>query len=85
MPSIFLTGEELAELTGYSRPHDQRRWLDAEGWRFVENAARRPIVSRAYAEARLGGAAAEDTRLVRPDWEALRKAMSDGATARKRP
>lgn len=73
MANLFLTSEELAELTGYIRPFDQCRWLDTEGWAFVQNAARRPIVSRAYAEARLGGATAADTRLVKPNFDALKR------------
>ncbi len=85
MAELFLTSDELAELTGYVRASDQCRWLDAEGWKFVRNAARRPIVSRAHAEARLGGAAVEDARLVKPDWDALKRTMSDGAAARKGP
>lgn len=40
--SEFLTAEELAEITGYKHPGSQREWLDANGWQYVLNAARRP-------------------------------------------
>ena len=35
---MFITPEELAELTGYRRNADQRRWLKSHGWKFVESA-----------------------------------------------
>jgi len=31
---MFITPEELAELTGYRRNADQRRWLKSHGWKF---------------------------------------------------
>ncbi|MCO5096450.1 MAG: DUF4224 domain-containing protein [Rhodocyclaceae bacterium] len=73
MAPLFLTPDELAELTGYARPFDQRRWLEVEGWVFAQNAARRPIVSRAYAETRLGGATVTDARPVKPNFDALKR------------
>lgn len=50
----FLTPDELATMTGYKLPCHQRTWLEKRGWIFVENRSRKPIVSRAYAEQRLG-------------------------------
>jgi hypothetical protein len=51
---MFLTPEELVELTGYNRMADQRKWLTARGWRFEVSAIGRPIVARSYAENILG-------------------------------
>jgi hypothetical protein len=51
---MFLTPDEIRELTGYQRHADQRAWLTRHGWKFEENAAGRPIVLRYYAEQRLG-------------------------------
>jgi hypothetical protein len=51
---MFLTTDEIRELTGYQRHADQRNWLTRNGWKFEENAAGRPIVLRSYAEKRLG-------------------------------
>lgn len=51
---MFLTAEELRELTGYQVPAHQKRWLSDRGWVFVVSAFGRPKVSRAYAEQRLG-------------------------------
>lgn len=43
--------EQLADtLTGYERPHYQRRWLDRHGWPYETDANHRPKVSRSYAE-----------------------------------
>lgn len=51
---LFLTPGEMEELTGYKRSLQQARWLDEHGWIFTQNANNRPIVTRKYAEARLG-------------------------------
>jgi hypothetical protein len=51
----FLSPEELAEITGYKHIASQREWLDANGWKYVLNAARRPIVGRWFARMHLAG------------------------------
>ena len=53
MPYL-LTDEEIAALTGYQRPADQRRWLAAHGWTFVLGGDGRPKVARAHADKQLG-------------------------------
>ncbi len=52
---IFLTAEELVEVTGYKHAASQREWLDKNGWHYVLNAAGKPIVGRKYAEMRMSG------------------------------
>lgn len=52
---LFLTRDELEELTGYRRPHEQVRWLTKRRWRFEQNAAGAPRVARAYLERRMVG------------------------------
>ncbi|MDH3645956.1 MAG: DUF4224 domain-containing protein [Gammaproteobacteria bacterium] len=47
---IFLTADELGELTGYQRPALQRRWLAENGYSFDVRADGKPIVSRAHYE-----------------------------------
>lgn len=55
---MFLTDEELSELTGYKRNADRCRWLNSHGWKFERSAITgRPAVSRNYAESRFSGAA----------------------------
>jgi len=66
---MFLTPDEVLILTGYQRHADQRRWLSDRGWAFEGNAAGRPVVSRAYAEQRLGVVSKE----IMPDFSSLRK------------
>lgn len=52
---LFLTGDELEQLTGYRRAHEQRRWLEKRRWLHETNAAGVPRVARAYFERRLVG------------------------------
>jgi hypothetical protein len=51
--SITLNQEELHELTGYEVPAWQIKWLKERGWVF-EVSRKRPKVSRAYFEQRMG-------------------------------
>ena len=51
---MFLTADELRDLTGYTLPAHQLRWLARHGWRHEVSGLGRPVVSRAYAERRLG-------------------------------
>ena len=52
---MILTAEELEAITGFRRPGHQVAELRRRGWRFEVAASGRPIVSRAYAEAKLSG------------------------------
>ena len=73
---MFLAPDQLADLTGYQRHADQRKWLAARGWVFEVAATGRPIVSAAYAEQRLGGAVSPAPTLQawQPNLAAIRKA-----------
>jgi len=51
---MFLTTNELAELTGYSRPSCQIRWLRQNGWPFAVGGDQRPKVLQAVVRVRLG-------------------------------
>ncbi len=75
-PSLFLTPGELAELTGRTSPAHQRKWLEANGYRFAVNANNRPIVAREHVLTRLGAAAAPAAPAtgVRPNFAALKAA-----------
>lgn len=55
---MFLTPEQIAELTGRIRASQQLAWLRDHGWRHETNAAGRPIVMVAEAERHLLGGAA---------------------------
>lgn len=56
---MLISPQDIAELTGYSRPTDQIRWLLTHGWVFEVGGDRRPKVLRAYAERRMGAGAVE--------------------------
>ncbi len=51
---MFLTPDELSDLTGYVIPAYQARWLNRSGYPFELSASGRPKVLRAYVERRLG-------------------------------
>lgn len=50
---MFLSRDELHELTDYKRPAEQIRWLTKRGYRFEVGASGRPKVLRATVETRL--------------------------------
>lgn len=52
---MFLTPEELADLTDRRRPADQARWLRENGYRFALSAAGRLKVLRAEVDRHLLG------------------------------
>lgn len=49
---MFLSPEDLHDLTGYKKPKLQRRWLTENGYRFDVRADGKPVVSRAHYESR---------------------------------
>ena len=59
---MFLTADDLALLTGYTRWSAQRRWLTARGYRHEVTAAGRPVVARAEVERHLVGTTAPRAR-----------------------
>ena len=73
---MFLTDEELAQLTGRERSDCQRRWLTQNGWKFAVNLNGRPVVSRAYAEFRLGGMTAAAELVIAAPSEAKAKEIA---------
>lgn len=74
--TIFLTPEEIAVLTGYTRKAEQRRELESLGIRFLVNHTGRPIVMRALLFEHFG---TSSQRSAMPDLAAL-EAISNGKT-----
>jgi hypothetical protein len=70
---IFLTMDEVSELTGFKTPARQVEWLSRKGWRFEINGNRRPIVARKYTEKMLGCGAPEASAFM-PNFAALKGA-----------
>lgn len=52
---MFMTAEEVAELTGYVKPKSQIDWLEANRYGFAIGGDGRPKVLRDVVIARLGG------------------------------
>ncbi len=55
---MFLSRDELIELTDLKQPSAQIRWLTEHGYRFDVGASGRPKVLRSTVEARLGNSGA---------------------------
>lgn len=69
---MFLTAEELRDLTGYQKPAMQKKWLAARAWAYEVNAAGHPKVLRALVEKRMGiSAAAPAARRQGPNLGAI--------------
>ena len=66
---MFLTADEVADLTGLKRPTAQASWLRANGWPVEVDAGGRPKVLRSVVEARMGGA--RQHQQSTPNWDAL--------------
>ncbi|GFZ63225.1 MULTISPECIES: DUF4224 domain-containing protein [Pseudomonas] len=54
---MFMTPDEVADMTGYVRPKDQLKWLQAERFGYLIGADGKPKVLRQVVVARLGGIA----------------------------
>lgn len=67
---MLLAPQEIKELTAYTRPSAQIRWLKSHGWPFEVGADGRPKVLRSVAVARLGGTAQNSGPSLRFDHEA---------------
>ena len=73
---MFLTKEEMIELTGYVFISRQIEWLRNHNWKFEVTAQRRPKVARSFFESRLGGTSPrQEVQLaqlpVKPNFQAL--------------
>lgn len=76
MLSDYLSAGELAELTGcLENSHAcMKRWLDRNGWPYVENIRGFPRVWRKYHDARMSGENPEASvrPRIEPNFDALR-------------
>lgn len=51
---MFMSHQELVELTDFKAPHAQCRWLTEHGYPFDKSASGKPKVLKSYIEQRLG-------------------------------
>lgn len=68
---MFLTREEIQELTGYEVPGWQCKWLDSHGYKYEKSAIGRPVVLKAYVTAKLSGV--EQVQGARMNLDVIRK------------
>jgi hypothetical protein len=61
MNELFLTREELVELTGFRAAHCQVRWLDRNRWRYALTRRKEPRVARQHFQERMGCSVASTT------------------------
>lgn len=54
MSTLFLTPDELTELTGFKQTKGHVRWLDRNRWRYVLTRSQQPRVARDYFMDRMG-------------------------------
>jgi hypothetical protein len=71
--NLFLTVDELRELTGLTRASAQIRWLRENRWAFAVRADGRPVVSAAEASKHLETAAGRKPASAEPDFAAARR------------
>jgi hypothetical protein len=65
--AVFLTPEELEQLTGLKQAKSQIKWLQRKGYVYEISATGVPVVSVRHVEAKLTGNAGNDE----PNWAAL--------------
>lgn len=80
MSSLFLTPDELTELTGFKQTKGHVRWLEKHRWRYVLTRSEQPRVARDYFMDRMGsprsqtgstGQVNHAAALEEPDFSAL--------------
>jgi len=80
MSGLFMTPEELTELTGFKQTKGHVRWLERNRWRFVLTRSEQPRVARDYFLDRMGlprsqtgftGQVNHAAALEQPDFSAL--------------
>lgn len=69
--SLFLSDDEVQELTGLRRPAAQLGWLLDQGFTAMRRADGRVLVARAHVLKLMGGTDTAGERLPEPDWSAL--------------
>ena len=74
MKSMCLDQSEIFEITGYNLPKYQRQWFDSNRWCYVRNRAGHPVVSREYAQQKLGLKGSDDSVEVGhlPNFDAIK-------------
>lgn len=69
--SLFLTPDELEELTGYSMRSKQSMWLQKRDWVFEISRLGRVKVLREYAKMRLGMPFDAPPKIIEPAFDKI--------------
>jgi hypothetical protein len=79
---LFLTREELSELTRRIQPAAQARWLTQAGWKFVRDSDGYPVVAREEFVRNMvgGGRSLESRRAEQPEFEVDLAALRELST-----
>ena len=78
--NIFLTQNELSELTGYVNANKQCEFLGQINLKYIKNAANRPIVMRDALREWFAPKKSTNQR-IEPNRKALLKAQGNGKTS----
>jgi len=77
--SLFLTSDELHELTGYKKPGKQLAWLRGQGFIFRVAADGYPRVDRSHYLKLMGGMdGASQHAKTHPDFSSLQSKLTGG-------
>lgn len=74
MSAMFLSCNDLEELTGYKTGHYQAQWLKEHGYPHERTISGKPRVLRAFVEKRLGLASVKPKTQTEPDFSSWKKA-----------
>jgi Domain of unknown function (DUF4224) len=69
--SVILGAADIQQLTGYTRPSAQTRWLRRHGWRFTVNGLGAPVVALAEFQRHMIGGKATAMQEPNFDWDAI--------------
>jgi hypothetical protein len=72
--SMFISSNELAELTGYKVGFYQAQWLKDHGYPYELTISGKPRVLRAFVEKRLGLASVIPKSQTEPDFSSWKRA-----------
>jgi hypothetical protein len=74
---MFLSLDEIKELTGFSYRSKQIEWLIKRGWKFEINGRKEPKVAKAFFEMKMGVIKTEELvtegSQMKPNFQALNK------------
>lgn len=68
---MFLSKEEIIDLTGCKQGHKQIKWLSQHAYKFEVSAIGKPIVLKSHIEERLSGLSSKFKASQEPDFSSF--------------